>query len=385
VHATVHALMANLLTLRLGELVRDTALVRRLLGGGEPLLVERAGAEGAPAAVASLANTLGGWVLLTDLHAPQDLDLARLLGAAVDPPVPASAAAVEVDGRTVGIIRVAASHDGPHAIADGTVLVRDGDGMRPADAATVRALAARREQGDAAARERQYGSELIEDAMRTPEKIPGDAPILDPDSYGHDEPLEFIVRATPLTVTRDVQRRALTAAAADLAARQAIPLLVDPDAVAHRVSTAVEGRANGVYCTAERGEAPIYADLAIDAAGVVAARLAERRQRDGTVTPAGLIDEVLLPLLRTAAGTLDGLGASGRALAGLEIRGATDLMVEWTPEHSDVLRLEELLDEHRLVFGGDLGLPAGDRDLQALGERWTRSLARAAGLPAWEP
>src|SRR3712207_2249862 len=105
--------MANLLSLGLGELARDIALVRRLLGGGEPLIVERAGAEGAPAAVASLANTLGGWVLVTDLYSPEDLDLARILGGAVDPPAPASAAAVDVDGRAVGIIRVAASNDTP--------------------------------------------------------------------------------------------------------------------------------------------------------------------------------------------------------------------------------------------------------------------------------
>ena len=293
--------------------------------------------------------------------------------------------AVDLDGRTVGIVRVAASRDTPHLTDDGAVLVRDHEGMRAADEATVRALVERGERGAGAARERQHTLALIEDAMRTPEKIPGDAPILDPDSYGHDEPLEFIVRGTPVTVTPEVQARALTSAAADLAAAQAIPLLVDPDAVAHRVSTTVDGRAHGVYCTAERGEAPIFADMAIDAGGVVAARLAERRQRDGTVTAEGLIDEVLLPLLRTVSGTLDGLGATGRALVDLEIRGAADLAIEWTPDLADVLRAEELLDEDRLMLAGELTLSATDGDLGRLAERWTRGLARAAGLPAWEP
>jgi hypothetical protein len=221
--------------------------------------------------------------------------------------------------------------------------------------------------------------------MRTPERLPGDAPILDPDHMGHDAPLELIVRATPITITRTTSAKVLTQEAADLAAAQAIPLLVDPDAVAHRVATRIEGRARGIYVTAERGEAPIFADLAIDAGGVVAARLAERRQRDGTVTATGLIDEVLLPLLRTVSGTLDGLDATGRALVQLEIRGATDLMVEWAPDVTDVVHIDELLDEHRLVLDGELLLPAGDADLESVAERWARALARAAGLPAWEP
>jgi hypothetical protein len=221
--------------------------------------------------------------------------------------------------------------------------------------------------------------------MRTPGKLPGDAPILDPDSYGHDAPLEFIVRATPVTVTPELSASVVTARGAQLAAAQAIPLLVDPEAVAHRVATVVEGRVHGVYCTAERGGAPVFADLAIDASGVVAARLAERRQRDGTVTAAGLIDEVLLPLLRTVAGTLEGLDARGRAFVDLEIRGTADLVVEWEPEVSDVIRIEELLDEDRLLIDGELQLPTGPSDLQDLAERWSRGLARAAGLPAWEP
>jgi hypothetical protein len=384
--------VTNLRTLGLDAVLRDPALVGRLVATGAPLLVERAEPAAAAAAIASLANTLGGWMLLgvgADGEIagipPYDLDLDELLQRQVGPPPPARAATVDVDGRTVGVVRVAASRDTPHVAADGNVLVRDHEGRRAPDPATLRALVERGERGALEARERQHGTALVEEAMRTPERIPGDAPILDPDSFGHDAPLEFLVRATPLTVTPELTARALTAGAADLAAAQAIPLLVDPDAVAHRVATTVDGRSRGLYCTAERGEAPIFADLAIDAGGVVAARLAERRQRDGTVTPAALVDEVLLPLLRAVAGTLAGLGASGRALVDLEIRGAADLVVAWTPELTDVLRVEELLDEDRLLFEGGLDLPAGSRRLDDLAARWTRGLARAAGLPAWEP
>ena len=366
----------NLRTLSLTQLLSDPSLVERLVASGDSLLVERAGPPRAAAAVASLANTLGGWVLV---DGGPDPDLT------VDPPAPHGAATVEVAGRRVHVIRVAASGDTPHVTPAGRVLVRGHDGTEPADDDALRELVARGEAGVAAAAARLNGLPLVELAMRTPERLPGDAPILDPDHMGHDAPLELIVRATPVTITRTLAAKVLTQEGADLAAAQAIPLLVDPDAVAHRVATTVEGRTRGIYVTAERGEAPIFADLAIDAGGVVAARLAERRQRDGTVAASALVDEVLLPLLRTISGTLQGLDATGRALVQLEIRGATDLMIEWTPELTDVVHIDELLDEHRLVLDGELVLPAGDADLDALAERWARALARAAGLPAWEP
>jgi hypothetical protein len=370
--------MTNLRTLALHQLLRDGVLAERLVAAGDPLLVERAAPGAAAAAVASLANTLGGWVLV-DLDGQPGADVSAALDGAVEPPVPAQAATTQIGGRTVAVVRVAASSDTPHATTDGAILVRGHDGMSPADAATVRALVERGERGDAEARERLHGRPLVEDAMRTPDRLPGDAPILDPDSYGHDAPLEFIVRGTPVTVSREVAAAAVTADAARLADAQAIPLLVDPDAVAHRVATQVDARPGGVYCTAERGGAPIFADLVIDGGGVVAARLAERRQRDGTVTADGVIAEVLLPLLRTASGTLEGLGATGRALLELEIRGTGDLMVEWTDEVTDAV-----IDD-TLVLDGELELAASPADLQALAERWARGLARAAGLPAWEP
>ena len=287
----------NLRTLSLTQLLSDPSLVERLVASGDSLLVERAGPPRAAAAVASLANTLGGWVLV---DGGPDPDLT------VDPPAPHAAATVEVAGRQVHVIRVAASGDTPHITPSGRVLVRDHDGTEPADDDALRELVARGEAGVAAAAARLNGLPLIELAMRTPERLPGDAPILDPDHMGHDAPLELIVRATPVTITRTLAAKVLTQEGADLAAAQAIPLLVDPDAVAHRVATTVEGRTRGIYVTAERGEAPIFADLAIDAGGVVAARLAERRQRDGTVAASALVDEVLLPLLRTISGTLAG-------------------------------------------------------------------------------
>jgi hypothetical protein len=364
--------VTNLRTLTLAGALDDEA---RLARSGA-LLVGRAGTEGAAAAIASLANTLGGWLLVEE-----ELDIAATL-ASIEPPPPAQAAARRLGGA---VVRVAASADTPHTTPDGTVPVRDHDGIALADGAALRALVERGRRGDATARERRHGSTLVEEAMRTPERLPGDAPILDPDHYGHEAPLEFIVRGTPVTVTPEFRAAAVTEAAADVADAQAIPLLVDPDAVAHRVSTTIDARAGGLYCVAHRGEAPIFADLAIDADGVVAARLAERRRRDATVSTAGLLEEVLLPLLRTVAGTLEGLQATGRALVGLEVRGAADLVIELDADLADTIRAEELLDEDRLLLDGSLALPVGAGDLEALGERWARGLARAAGLPAWEP
>jgi hypothetical protein len=368
--------MTNLRTLTLTHLLENGNLVDWLVDEAQPLQFERTGPDDAAVAIASLANTIGGWVVIDG-----DVRLPALV-AGISPPPPVRVATPRM-GTTV--VQVAASADTPHALADGTVPVRDHEGLGMAGGATLRALLERGEAGRADARRRQRTRPLIEEAMHTPDKLPGDAPILDPDSFGHDAPLEFIVRATPVTVAPELPTAVLTEDGARLAGSQAIPLLVDPDAVAHRVATVVEGRINGVYCTAERGGAPVFADLAIDAGGVVAARLAERRQRDGTVTAAGVIDEVLLPLLRTVAGTLEGLEAGGRAFVDLEVRGAADLVVEWEPELSDVVRLDELVDEDRLLVDGELELPAGPADLQELAERWARGLARAAGLPAWEP
>jgi hypothetical protein len=364
--------MRNLRTLTLTDVAGDEAALA--LGG--PLLVERTGADDAAAAIASLTNTLGGWLLVDG-----DLDVAGTLASIVPPP-PAEAAARRLGGT---VMRVARSADTPHITADGAVLVRGAEGAMAADGAALRALVERGERGNDAARERRHATALIEEAMRTPERLPGDAPILDPDHYGHDAPLEFIVRGTPVTVTRELEATALTREAADLAATQAIPLLVDPDAVAHRVSTTIDARTHGLYCVAGRGEAPIFADLAIDAGGVVAARLAERRHRDATVSTVGVVEEVLLPLLRTVGGTLEGLGATGRALVGLEVRGAVDLVIELTADLVDAIRAEELLDEDRLLFDGELALPAPPDALESLAQRWARGLARAAGLPAWEP
>ena len=117
----------NLRTLSLTQLLSDPSLVERLVASGDSLLVERASPPRAAAAVASLANTLGGWVLVDGGHDP---DLT------VDPPAPHAAATVEVAGRQVHVIRVAASGDTPHVTPSGRVLVRGHDGTEPADAAT---------------------------------------------------------------------------------------------------------------------------------------------------------------------------------------------------------------------------------------------------------
>jgi hypothetical protein len=89
--------------------------------------------------------------------------------------------------------------------------------------------------------------------------------------------------------------------------------------------------------------------------------------------------------VETASDVLAALDGYGRAAVGLELRGAADLTVQWTPRTLGQLDPSDLLDDHRLEIGGDLLVPATNDDIAELADRWLRELARAAHLPLWEP
>jgi predicted HTH transcriptional regulator len=120
---------------------------------GETLFVERKQdipTDGLAPTVASFANTLGGWVLLgvandgtlTDYTWKGRADLQdhvrEHLRGTVDPLPPFAAAAVMMDNKTVGVVRVAESADTPHIVAGHGRAVRaragrKGTGHRPSD------------------------------------------------------------------------------------------------------------------------------------------------------------------------------------------------------------------------------------------------------------
>lgn len=115
--------------LSLGDL--DEGTLRRLIGHGEDLFVERKRdipKAGLGRVAASFANSLGGWVLLgvadngclVGYQLPGRADpqshVGQLLSAEVEPLPPFVAAVRELDGATLLIVRVFESADTPHLL-----------------------------------------------------------------------------------------------------------------------------------------------------------------------------------------------------------------------------------------------------------------------------
>ena len=113
-----------------------------MLAEGETLFVEHkkdiAKGEGFQVAKAasSLANTLGGWILIgvqggriLDDWTPPPGDLVdavrQRLEGQVDPLPSFAAAVLELDGGRLGLVRVYESADTPHILRDGSVVVRE--------------------------------------------------------------------------------------------------------------------------------------------------------------------------------------------------------------------------------------------------------------------
>lgn len=389
--------MTSLRSLAIPDLVADPQRVTRLIAAGETLFVERKERDpkdGLGPTVASFANALGGWLLIgvdddgevVGYEPPGRVDLQdhirQLLGAQVDPLPPFAAVTVPVGDKTIGVVRVAESSDQPHITSDGVIYVRESGGKKRVTAhGDLLQMARRGEEARAAAAVRQYGLPLIEEAMRTPERVYGD-------QTGFDDELapllEWIVRAAPYTVTGAFVDRALSSTAADSAAANVGGLFPRPDAEPHVVAKDVEARARGLHCVGTQWGAQWYADLAIDAGGIVAARSATRRNYS-VLLCATLAADTFQPLIRAIADVLGDLDGYGRAAIGLEVRGATDLRVQWGAGKTGTLGADDLVDGHRLHIGGDLAVPADDDDIKELADRWARELARAARLPIWEP
>jgi predicted HTH transcriptional regulator len=168
-------MLTGLRRLALADL--DETMLKGLIDGREHLLVEwkqeippepRFGA-----AVASFANTLGGWLVIgveddtgriVGWQPPGNADvqshLGHLVGNEVTPLPPFVAAMKEVEGKPVGVMRVFESADTPHIVRQtGAVYVRDSRGKQPiTDQAVLMALARRGEQAqlDASSRIRNH-------------------------------------------------------------------------------------------------------------------------------------------------------------------------------------------------------------------------------------
>lgn len=409
--------MPSLPRLTIPDIVAGPDLIKRLVYEGETLYVERKETDpkdGLGPTVASFANMLGGWLLIgvtndrkiVGYDPPGTVDLQDyirdLLRSQIDPIPPFAAEMLPAEDHMIGVVRVPESSDQPHVTREGVVYRRTHGGKEPVkEARDIIAMARRGEQArdDAAARRRLP---LIANAMQSPGSVLGD----DANVTESLPLLQWIVLATPYTVTGTFADRALSQAIADDASRSATDLVqqtahaTEPFGVAAGYSslpigTVLEPRARGLYCNAGRDHLRQHTDLAIDAGGVVAARVAYRHDPQDIIELDGIAKDRLRPLVVAVARLLRELDGYGRADVGLEVRGTHEvrgkeqIKAYWSAPDSGarrqtgVFRRED--DNHHLWIGGELTIPTASDDISELVERWTRELARAAQLPAWEP
>ena len=380
-------------TLALAEL--DEAGLRDLIAEGEPLFVERKVAtpkDGLGPTVASFANTLGGWLLLGiaddatirgfSEHGRSDLQdhLRHVLRGQVDPLPPFLARSFELDGKTVGVVRVIESSDTPHIVRKtGALYVREPGGRQPIrDHQTLTALAQRGEAARERAAERMRTLPMISEALQTPTELPEDRVWSLPAEQELPPVLEMIVMAAPLTLSAAFADRALSKTTTDWASEAVTrlwglspekmgPHWTHPDA--HARGFVVEGQMKGL---------PRLVTLAIDAGGVVAVRTAKRRE-GGTFLVRTLAEHNLPTMLGVIRDTLSHLDAHGRALVELRLRGIQHMQVQGGPNEVSYPKQDSL------HIGGELPVPATDDDVRGLAERWAREFGRAAKLPHWEP
>jgi hypothetical protein len=360
----------------------DEEMLRRLVDHGEDLLVERKRQLPAPpkfgAAAASLANTLGGWILLgvaddrelIGFDKPENLDLqshlAQVLRNEVDPLPPFVAEMFELDGKPIGLMRVFESADAPHIVRDtGAVYVRSSSGREPVDDhRTLLELARRGEEAEQAARDR-----LGARRPHTPE----------PSSY------LVSVRATPLTVTPQLAERPISAHGsewleemADLVARRTYG-----GAASEPAPGELSRRPLGRGCVATRrgtyafGEGQWAVRVAADASGLLSVAIG-RPPSDGLHrTFAEIHDFYLAPAIDVLAITFEEWESYGRVAleAWINLPGSFE-WVEIPKKGSKLGTLRSLV--------GELTIPAEDDERSALASQWRRELARSLGVAEWE-
>lgn len=185
--------------------------------------------------------------------------------------------------------------------------------------------------------------------------------------------LELIVALSPLTVPRAFADRSLSHSTAAWCPGN-IGRLFPGEPTTQRPP--VEARARGMVTSGARLGIPEMADLVVDAGGVVATRT-YRRRKDGVLVLEQFGEDELHRAIALNCDALLELGAVGRAVAHLYIRGAEGLAIQFG-DHGT-------LPTDELGISGEVAIPATDEDVAELTDRWTRELARAGGIHQWEP
>jgi Putative DNA-binding domain len=379
---------------RLSLAALDQPALEELVRHGEDLLVERKQDLPKPprfgAAAGSLANTLGGWILLGVADdgtvrgwvKPERLDLQSHLGsvisAQVDPLPPFVAEMREVDGKPIAVIRVFASADVPHIVrGTGAVYVRSSTGKEPVDDhRTLFELARRGEEAEARARRRLVELSAVGYALRPPDwRPPGVA-------FADEVDVRYIVRAAPLTVTPALSEWPLTRRAADSLVAMADVLLapVQPGRMPFgRQEPEITPFARGavVAATQQTGtDRPDSVTLVADSGGVLGVAVARGVYGDhAVVLLQAILEDELKPIAHAIADLLRQAEAYGRV--------AVDLWV-LLPSTAGVHE-QQIADVPReLYVGRELTVPADEGDVEALALSWHRELQRAMGIVKYE-
>ena len=328
-----------------------------------------------------MANMLGGWVLLgvhdktrklEPLALPQGVDLqshiGNLLRNAVDPVPPFLADTIEVDGLTLGFVRVFSSSVVVLVSGNGAVYTRDAGGKLPvSDHRVLLELAGRGREAEDAAALRARENDLTKGVLG-----------LGPHQMRADQMLS-IVRAAPLTVTPQLADWPVSAgvnpcwaAAKWLGERLGI-------GANSEVVTRPYGRGVAAGSAAPPGATHFVEAVTVaDCVGLIGAAM--RQPVVNAVEPDHLRRDYIRPLIDAVADLLEAAEAFGDSI--LELNLISSRQVFLKPKAG---RFEDHPLPGRVHCGSALlGTPADDEDRRQLGLRWEREIARTAGLPMWE-
>lgn len=365
----------------------DEESLRRLIAEGESLFVERKQQEpkgGFGPAMASFANTLGGWLLVGvaddgslkgyEPGAGDFTDKIRhKVSRQVDPLPPFAADIRELDGMKIGVIRVVESADTPHiVIGDGSVPIREPGGLRRIQShAELLELAKRGEQARRDARER----------LHTLPYALGEIEPGEPESKSLDltpKPRQFVVRLVPLTRPEGFADR-LLAVQFGREAREASRELINapaPPNPAYRHSEGEFDQRGFKFTTTQVGTEERTSVIA-DAGGVLATRIEFAQAQSTTLRPE-LVEEMIELLLSAAAKLFRGLGAQGRAIGHVLVRGFQGVGLTHQRAGSGAVPSDHI------QIGVEMTLPPDKGELSEVAHQAVNELARAAGLEAWQ-
>jgi hypothetical protein len=365
--------------LSLGDL--DDTTLRRLVGHSEDLFVERKRdipKAGLGRVVASFANSLGGWVLLgvadngslVGYQLPGRADpqshIGQLLAAEVEPLPPFVAAVRELDGTALLIVRVFESSDTPHLLRTGSIPIRTPKGTENVtDQSLLLDLARRGEEALARARERTSIDSIVL-ALATPER-PELVAVSDAEPYA-------VVRASLVTSMPQFAAWATSKAAAKsvVAAADIVASALSVNIDAGGTNVTVRGR--GVTAGWRGGfDVPVAARVAVEAEGVVGARVSRGRGA-GEAVLESFGPKYISPLIKAVSGLLGAAEAFGRA--------AWRLDIGIPRQDFRIVDAERQLSRPFFAFA-ELASPPSPSEMSELSDMWFCEFARELGVEAW--